>query len=344
MAQVLPAERDLRRVIGDGDTVPDGEVEGVDAGPARPLPLDGAPAHLRRAFGGLPSPGADRDLRDLLGPRGDPGRRVPRARREDWIFPSYRESAIGLLRGIAPATILLVAGIRRAGGTPRTTTSPRSASRSRPRCRMRPGSAWGNDGARRDRLSRADLLRRQRDLRGRVPRGANLAAVMRAPLVLLCNNNQWAISTPLSAQTRAEALVDKAVGYGIPGCASTARTCSPSTRRREAVARARAGEADVHRGRHVPLRSARDGRRSSVHRSPKVEEARASECLGRYEGICAGQAYSTRQSSRRSRARPPRRCGPGSPPRRPSRLRDIGLVFEHALADPPSRSSTTSPS
>src|SRR5882672_9843296 len=24
----------------------------------------------------------------------------------DWIFPSYRESAVGLLRGIAPATIL----------------------------------------------------------------------------------------------------------------------------------------------------------------------------------------------------------------------------------------------
>ena len=30
MAQVLPAERDLRRVIGDGDTVPDRDVEGVD--------------------------------------------------------------------------------------------------------------------------------------------------------------------------------------------------------------------------------------------------------------------------------------------------------------------------
>ena len=29
MAQVLPAERDLRRVIGDGDGVPDGEVEGL---------------------------------------------------------------------------------------------------------------------------------------------------------------------------------------------------------------------------------------------------------------------------------------------------------------------------
>ena len=32
--------------------------------------------------------------------------------------------------------------------------------------------------------------------------GANFAAVMQAPLVLFCNNNQWAISTPISAQTR----------------------------------------------------------------------------------------------------------------------------------------------
>src|ERR671910_47513 len=29
MAQVVPAERDLRRVIGDGEAVPDGEVEGL---------------------------------------------------------------------------------------------------------------------------------------------------------------------------------------------------------------------------------------------------------------------------------------------------------------------------
>ena len=29
MAQAVPAERDLRRVIGDGDAVPDGEVEGL---------------------------------------------------------------------------------------------------------------------------------------------------------------------------------------------------------------------------------------------------------------------------------------------------------------------------
>jgi len=43
--------------------------------------------------------------------------------------------------------------------------------------------------------------------------GANFAAVMRAPLVLLCNNNQWAISTPVEAQTRAETLADKAAEF-----------------------------------------------------------------------------------------------------------------------------------
>jgi len=47
--------------------------------------------------------------------------------------------------------------------------------------------------------------------------GVNLAAVMNAPAVFVCNNNQWAISTPIEAQTRAETLADKAVGYGIPG-------------------------------------------------------------------------------------------------------------------------------
>ena len=30
MAQVLPEERELRRVIGDGESIPDGEVEGLD--------------------------------------------------------------------------------------------------------------------------------------------------------------------------------------------------------------------------------------------------------------------------------------------------------------------------
>src|SRR5215210_9513079 len=66
---------------------------------------------------------------------------------------------------------------------------------------------------------------------------------MRAPVVLLCNNNHWAISTPLADQTRAEALVDKAAGYGIPGLrVDGGDVLAVYEATREAVARARAGE------------------------------------------------------------------------------------------------------
>jgi TPP-dependent pyruvate/acetoin dehydrogenase alpha subunit len=47
--------------------------------------------------------------------------------------------------------------------------------------------------------------------------GFNLAAVQRAPLVVIVENNQYAYSTPTSRQTAAESFVDRAVGYGVHG-------------------------------------------------------------------------------------------------------------------------------
>jgi TPP-dependent pyruvate/acetoin dehydrogenase alpha subunit len=47
--------------------------------------------------------------------------------------------------------------------------------------------------------------------------GINFAAVQRCPLVVIVENNGYAYSTPLSKQTAAKQLVDKAVGYGIAG-------------------------------------------------------------------------------------------------------------------------------
>ena len=46
---------------------------------------------------------------------------------------------------------------------------------------------------------------------------ANLAGVMRAPIIFLCQNNGWAISTSIPQQTAAETLAQKAIGYGFPG-------------------------------------------------------------------------------------------------------------------------------
>jgi len=47
--------------------------------------------------------------------------------------------------------------------------------------------------------------------------GINFAAVQRCPLVVVVENNGYAYSTPLSKQTAAKQLVDKAIGYGIAG-------------------------------------------------------------------------------------------------------------------------------
>jgi len=46
---------------------------------------------------------------------------------------------------------------------------------------------------------------------------ANLASVLDAPVVFVCENNQWAISTPISCAIRIDNIADRAAGYGFPG-------------------------------------------------------------------------------------------------------------------------------
>ncbi len=43
----------------------------------------------------------------------------------------------------------------------------------------------------------------------------NFAGVTKAPVVLICQNNQWAISTPGSLQTASETIALKGLGYGV---------------------------------------------------------------------------------------------------------------------------------
>jgi pyruvate dehydrogenase E1 component alpha subunit len=45
----------------------------------------------------------------------------------------------------------------------------------------------------------------------------NIAAVWQAPVVFVCQNNQWAISMSRKNQTKSETIAQKAIAYGIPG-------------------------------------------------------------------------------------------------------------------------------
>ena len=162
---------------------------------------------------------------------------------------------------------------------------------------------------------------------------------MQAPLVLFCNNNQWAISTPLSAQTRAETLADKAVGYGMPGVrVDGGDVLAVYEATREAVERARAGDGPTFIEAVTLSRSAaRDrGRSARVHR-PRARRAgeAATSASAATSATCAGSACCTTTSTRRSRRRRSTRCAQGIAEAEAEPEPDIGLVFEHAYANPP---------
>jgi pyruvate dehydrogenase E1 component alpha subunit len=204
----------------------------------------------------------------------------------DWVFPSYRESAVGLLRGMPPETVL--SWWR---GHPAGWWDPREyriASITVPIATHVPhavGFAWGKR-LRGEEMCALAFFGDGATSEGAFHEGANFAAVMRAPVVLLCNNNYWAISTPLPEQTAAETLADKAVGYGMPGVrVDGGDVLAVYEATSEALARARAGagptfiEAVTYRC--APHATADDP--SAYVDAERVELERENECFVRYE-------------------------------------------------------------
>ena len=53
--------------------------------------------------------------------------------------------------------------------------------------------------------------------RGDWHEGINMASVFKVPVVFICNNNQYAYSTPLERQMAVENVADRAEAYGMPG-------------------------------------------------------------------------------------------------------------------------------
>jgi len=73
--------------------------------------------------------------------------------------------------------------------------------------------------------------------------GMNFAAFRQLPIVVIIENNQYAVSTPISSVVRVKELSSRAVGYGIPGITIDGNDllCVHATVR-DAVLRARRGD------------------------------------------------------------------------------------------------------
>ena len=339
MAQVLEGGRELRRVIGDGDTIPDGEVEGLDEGDL--IELYRSMVTLRTY-----------DERSLVYHR--QGRigtyaifwnheamqagSVYALEREDWIFPSYRESAIGLLRGMPVSTVLSWWRGHPAGWwnpldynvasicVPIGTHVPHAV-----------GLAWGKK-LRGEQTVAITYFGDGATSEGAFHEGANFAGVMKAPAILFCNNNQWAISTPLSAQTAAETLADKAAGYGMPGeRVDGGDVLAVYEATRTAVERARAGEGptfiEAVTYRAAPHATADDP--SAYIDAERVEEEKRNECLGRYERYLLRAGALTEERAEEIKAEALERMREGIAAAEAEPPADPELLFKHAYANPP---------
>jgi pyruvate dehydrogenase E1 component alpha subunit len=161
---------------------------------------------------------------------------------------------------------------------------------------------------------------------------------MNAPAILFCNNNQWAISTPLSAQTAARTLADKAIGYGMPGVrVDGGDILAVYEATREAVERARAGEGptliEAVTYRSAPHATADDP--SIYIDEERAREERENECVGRYERYLQRLGVLTAADTEeiKNDALAVMRDGIAEAEAEPPA--DVSLVFEHAYADPP---------
>jgi len=121
--------------------------------------------------------------------------------------------------------------------------------------------------------------------RGDFHEGVNLAAVLRVPVVFVCNNNQFAYSTPLGRQTREADIAVRAAGYGIPGVTVDGTdVVAVYGAAREAVERARRGEGpSLIECKTMRVRGHSEHDDASYVPKALLEEWRAKDPIGRYE-------------------------------------------------------------
>ncbi|HEX6256280.1 MAG TPA: pyruvate dehydrogenase (acetyl-transferring) E1 component subunit alpha [Euzebyales bacterium] len=165
---------------------------------------------------------------------------------QDWVFPSYRELGVAVVRGVDPADLLRVYR-----GTWHGTHDPTKhhfGLISIPIATQALHAAGFAMGAR---LDDADCcvvsyMGDGATSEGDAHEAFNFAAVFAAPCVFFIQNNQYAISVPLTRQTAAASIAHKAVGYGMPGyvCDGNDVLASYAVTRR-ALEHARAGDGPV---------------------------------------------------------------------------------------------------
>ncbi|MEW6743998.1 MAG: pyruvate dehydrogenase (acetyl-transferring) E1 component subunit alpha [Planctomycetota bacterium] len=169
----------------------------------------------------------------------------------DWVFPSYRNPGVMLLRGVTLAQLL-----HQCYGNARDSTKGRQMPvhySFKAQHIVSISSPIGTQLVQAAGVAMAARIRGDETIAmafcgegatssNDFHSGLNFAAVRQAPVVFVCENNGWAISCPGERQTRSAGMAIKARAYGMPGIAVDGNdVLAVYSAAKEAVDRAREG-------------------------------------------------------------------------------------------------------
>ncbi|WDT81939.1 MAG: thiamine pyrophosphate-dependent dehydrogenase E1 component subunit alpha [Candidatus Manganitrophus sp.] len=138
-------------------------------------------------------------------------------RPSDWIFPAFREPGVSILRGLPMRMIYQYwSGDERGSAIPEDQHDFPIAIPVGTHIPHAVGAAWAAQ-FKGDPVAVAAFFGDGATSKGDFHEGLNFAGVFHLPIVFICQNNHWAISVPLSRQTAAATLAQKAIAYGFEG-------------------------------------------------------------------------------------------------------------------------------
>ena len=136
---------------------------------------------------------------------------------DDWLFPTYRDTVAVIARGVRPAdALVLLRGDWHSGYDPAEHRVAPQATPLATQLLHAVGFAYAAKRRGEDTVVLA-LCGDGATSEGDFHEAMNFAAVFHVPVVFFVQNNEFAISVPLSKQTAAPSLAHKAIGYGMPG-------------------------------------------------------------------------------------------------------------------------------
>jgi pyruvate dehydrogenase E1 component alpha subunit len=257
--------------------------------------------------------------------------------KKDWLVPTYRGQGAYFARGMDLKNSLLYwGGDDRGVDFPKGQNDLIFAIPVASHLTQAAGLAWASNLQKKGQVVLC-YLGDGASSKGDFHEAANFAGVYNLPLIFLIENNQWAISVPRSAQSKAGTLAQRAFGYGLAGLQVDGNDAFAVYKAaEEAVQRARSGGGATvlecvtyRRGHHT---TADDATRYRTDEEVKAWEKK--DPIARLEAYLLAQKHLTQAEVAAVRGRGEQKVQAAIDAYEKTAPPDPAMMFENMYAEP----------